>query len=209
MSKVNVSLQEVFLPPGNVLVTVRSVLVNSQNVVVGTTGALPGQISKRTGSDGRVVGGFDLLTGRYQIIARSPTAPDLVYQPIIEVPNDNLAYEHTQLIVSGAAPFSQPISTNANASDVTYGLVRLMRNGANPRATVGVWHVDDIAALKAIPTDASHAFATLIKRQAGEPPYFYWDGARNDADDAIGFTVVRPNDFVAAGSMGVWVQANL
>jgi hypothetical protein len=49
----------------------------------------------------------------------------------------------------------------------------------------------------------------LIKRQAGEPPYFYWDGARNDADDAIGFTVVRPNDFVAAGSMGVWVQANL
>lgn len=133
MSKVNVSLQEVFTSPGNVLVTVKAVLVASQNVVVGTVGVLPGTIAKRAGADGRVVGGFDLLTGRYQVIATSASYPGLSYQVFIDVPDDNLTYEHTQLIVAGAAPFSQPIpATAANATDASYGLVKLATGAVNP-----------------------------------------------------------------------------
>jgi hypothetical protein len=152
---------------------------------------------------------FDLMTGRYLVSAKSvKVSGSLQYAVLIDVPDDLLTYEHTQLIVSGAAPFTQPLLPAGNATDASYGLVKLTKNGVAPRATVGVWHVNDVAALKAIVTDASNTFATLIKRQAGEPPYFYWDGLRNDANDAVGFTVVRPNDFVAAGSLGVWVQAN-
>lgn len=206
MSKVNVSLSEVFAVPGNVLVTVKAILINAQNVVVGTVGVLPGQITKRTDASGRVPNGFDLSTGRYQITAASASVNGLVYQPLIDVPNDSSAYEHTQLIVSGAAPFTQPISTNVNASDVSYGLVKLYRNGASPLVEAGVYHVNDVAALKTVKTDASNVYATLIKRQAFEPKNFYWDGLRSDVDDAVGFTVVRPNDFVAMGSLGVWIQ---
>lgn len=206
MSKVNVSLNEVFAVPGNVLVTVKSVLVGGQNVVAGTIGILPGQITRRTDATGRVPGGFDLATGRYQILAQSGSVDGLFYQPLIDVPNDALVYEHTQLIVIGAAPFSQPISTNQNASDVSFGLVKLLRNGLSPLAVTGVYHVNDVTALKTVKTDASNIYATLIKRQAGEPKNFYWDGTRSDANDAAGFTVVRPNDFVAMGSLGVWIQ---
>jgi hypothetical protein len=209
MSKVNVSLQGVFTAPANVPVTVKSVLVASQNVVVGTVGALPEQQTKRTDLSGRVPSGFDLLTGRYLISAQSPTVVGVGYAVLIDAPNDNAVYEHTQLIVpviGGAAPFSQPISTNQNASDVTFGLVKLLRNGANPLAVTGVYHVADVAALKAVKSDASNIYATLFKRQAQEPKEFYWDGLRSDADDAVGFTIVRPSDFVAMGSLGVWVQ---
>jgi hypothetical protein len=199
MSKVNVSLQGVFTAPANVLVTVKSVLVLDQNVVVGTVGALPEQQSKRTDSSGRVAGGFDLLTGRYEVSAQSSSIAGVSYRVVIDVPNDASAYEHTQLIVSGAAPFSQPISTNANASDVSYGLVRLTSNGkAIPES------VDTLALLRAVVTSrAAVAQLAFVFGGAavgdGAGGLYRWDGIGTDADDGAG--VIRPGDF---GSAGVW-----
>jgi hypothetical protein len=72
----------------------------------------------------------------------------------------------------------------------------------------GVFYPSGIAGLRAIPTRSWNLYATVIKRQAGEPKNFYWDATRSDVDDPIGFTVVRPDDFVASGSMGVWIQDN-
>jgi hypothetical protein len=196
VSKVNISLKGVFTVPANVLVTVRSVLVASQNVVIGTLGALPEEGSKRTDSSGRVPGGFDLLTGRYQIFAKSPSS-GLAYQPVIDVPDDNNEYEHTQLLVSGAAPFSQPLPVQANATANVFGIVRLTSKGHGiPETFDTISEAIACASSRLAIAKRVTILGSAAAFDGGGGEYFFVVG---NAEVHDGISVLRPTDFGAAG----------
>lgn len=197
MSVVNVSLRGAFKAPANVMVTVSPVLVDSQNVVVGTVGILPETQSKRTDGSGRVPGGFAMDTGRYQLRAVSPTNPGIVYQPVIDVPDDDDEYEHTQLIVSGAAPFSQPIPVQANATEASYGVVRLSSKGHGiPETFDTIAEAMACASSRLAIAKRVTILGGLAAFDGGGGEYFFVVG-NVEADNGV--SVLRPADFAAAG----------
>lgn len=204
MSKVNVNLNEAITTPANVLVTVTSVLVQSQQVVVNGRGILPGVWAKRTNSLG--VAQFTLEMGRYRIEAKSPSGGQ-AFQVEIDVPDDLLTHEYADLLADDTF-FTPAIPAGASPAATTTvpGLVRVRRNGTTPIAEVGCPVVADVTELRTIATDASNRFAILYARGANEPMVFWWDNASSAAHDGVTFTVVRPNDFTAAG---VWKRIAL
>jgi hypothetical protein len=123
----------------------------------------------------------------------------------ISVPDDGLTYDIVGRIVSSVtqSPTAPAGASLPVGSTTTQGKLKTTKDGADPRASVGVWYVTNVAALKTIATDASNSFATLVNREIGEPPFFWWDSASAAADDTVGFTVVKPTDNPATGR---WIQ---
>jgi hypothetical protein len=221
MSKVNVTLREFFTSPGNVLVTVTSVLVASLNVVSGSSGVLPGAQSKRTSASGVVQ--FDLMTGRYRVSAVSSSAAGgLAYAVLIDVPDDNLEYEHTELIVDGATLFDPALGAGSpNAAEAVSGLIRLAAGAdgeASPRVVYTKAQVDALLAasggglVKANTVADVKAIASVLLKVAGGA--FVWGGAaagdglggiyrfKNagaEVDEGIGGRYLRPDDYAGAG----------
>lgn len=221
MSKVNVTLKEFFTSPGNVPVTVRSALINSLNVIAGNNGVLPGEQTLRTSAAG--VAQFVLMTGRYLVSAvSSKAAGGLAYGVLIDVPNDNLEYEHTELLAEGATLFDPALGAGSpQAAEAAAGLVRLAAGAdleAAPRivytktqvdallaaAGGGQTKVNTVALLRAV-TSAIAAVTQSAMVYGGAAlgdglgGIYRWDAAGAEADDGMG--VIRPNDFAAAG---VW-----
>ncbi len=122
---------------------------------------------------------------------------------LINVPDDNASYDIVGRIVPAVITPTNPISV-PNASSGTAGLVKAIKDSTGtPKVPTGIYFPDDVAALKALPTDAGNTYATLINRQSGEPKYFKWDNTSSAADDTTGFTVVKPSDLPANGR---WIQ---
>jgi hypothetical protein len=222
VSKVNVRLGEFFTAPGFVPVRVRSVLVNSLAVISGSTGVLPGEVIERTDATG--LKQFDLRVGRYEITATSSKvgASGLMYRAVIDVPDDNLTYEHTELIAEGAGTFTPVVGGGSpDAAEATAGLVKLAAGAdleAAPRVLYtkaqvdalvsgvagGALKVNTVALLRAVSSALSAvAGAAFVWGNAalgdGLGGVYRWDGSASDADDGMG--VIRPSDFAAAG---VW-----
>jgi hypothetical protein len=119
------------------------------------------------------------------------------------VPGDDLSYDVSDngIIVSAftALPTAPSASAVPNATTSTYGKVKLTKDGANPKVATGIWVVTNVAALKAIASDASHSFALLTAPAAGEPRIAYYDPSSAAADDPTGFTVMKPTDNPSTG----------
>lgn len=78
----------------------------------------------------------------------------------------------------------------------------------NSSDVVGSFYRDTYADVRAIPSDTKNAIAFSFGRDAlgdGIVSIFDWDASGIGADDG-GNSILRPNDFVDAGSMGVWVR---
>lgn len=198
MSRVNVSLKEFFTTPGNVLVSVKSELIDSQSVLSGTIGVLPGEESKRTSSAGVAV--FDLMTGRYLVSAKSSKAGAVIYAVTIDVPDDSDEYEHTELIAEGAGTFTPVIGGGSpNATDASYGLVRLSSGGYGIPETV-----DTIALARAI-ASSRLAIAKMVGVLGGAAAFdglggiYAFVAGNTDADDGAG--TLRPNDYTTGGTL--------
>lgn len=201
MAKVNVRLREFFAVSAFVQVSVESVLIEGQPVIVGNEGNLPGRLSKKTDATGKAP--FDLLMGRYEVRAQgmNGAAPGLSYRVLIDVPDGSGEYEHTNLLVAGSGdPFSHVISASNNATALLFGLVRLGSSAGN-----GIPEMPGtLALLKAIPSarGAEAQLAFLLGGAAkgdGLGGVYFWDATGTDPNDDA--AVVRPTDF---GSAGVW-----
>lgn len=176
MSKVNVRLKEILTAPGNVAVTVESVLIASQSVLSGSFGVLPGKQTLRTDVTGYAQ--FILMTGRYRVTAVSASAGGaLAYTVLIDVPDDNVEYEHTELIAEGAGTFVPVIGGGSpDAAEAVAGLVKVAAGGdveAAPRVVYTKTQVD--ALLAAAGSGGSAGSGTPEGVTIGNRGGTYWD----------------------------------
>lgn len=120
---------------------------------------------------------------------------------IVAVPSDNSSYDVGALIISAVNTIPTPPSPAVvpNASSSVAGIVKLVKDGANPKVATGCYRVDDVAELKTIASDASNQMAILSKRLTGQPPFVTWDQTSAVADDPTSFTTIKPNDNPATG----------
>lgn len=196
MSKVNVRLNEFFTSPGFVPVKVKSVLVNSLSVISGNIGILPGEMATRTDATGYVQ--IDLLVGRYEITAASARQGNtgLQYREVIDVPDDNLEYEHTELIVDGAGTFTPVIGNGSpDAAEAVAGLVKLAE-GADVEAAARV--VYTAAQVDALLGPLGGGSASLIEWTTAEA--YELTAINYDSDGVVTTATVKWPD----GSAGVF-----
>lgn len=125
----------------------------------------------------------------------------------ILVPTGTGTYTFASIVTSSVTALPGPVGGgDPTATSTVSGYVRTIKDTAVPVVPTGIYYPNDVAALLAIQTRAdSHTFATLIKRQAGEPKSFYWDDASLAAHDMVGFTALLPTDRTA-GQPGRWIQ---
>jgi hypothetical protein len=136
VATVNVRLDQLSDAPAFVPVECRSVLLAGRNVVSGNRGKLPGLALETTDETG--LAQFVLGPGRFEIRAQISGSQSVSqYKVLIEVDDNDNEYEHTELIVSGAATFVPVIGGGSpNATESVAGLVKLHARPAQLAAVV-------------------------------------------------------------------------
>ncbi len=158
-----------------------------------------------------VVGTFSavLTMGDYLVtIESSIDNPEDLFR--ISVPDDSNSYDIIGLIVSDVtqSPTEPAGASVPNATSTVIGSVKLVKNTTLGVGVItpGVFFPTNVAALKAIPTDLTgNTFAILVEREIGEPACVRWSSSSMEADDTVGFTVIKPTDR-SGGQAGRWIQ---
>jgi len=120
---------------------------------------------------------------------------------IVAVPSDDLTYDIADLIESDLTQVPEPPTPAVipNASTTVAGKVKTVLDGANIKVATGIWIKSNVAAVKALASDASNQLVFLTAPEPGEPRIVYYDPLSSAADDPTGFSVIKPTDNPVTG----------